>query len=78
MTASYYERFKRGSDDHSVRIGSNSITIAPVDGAHSHEALERFQTVAKMAIEHEGEGYEILIRVYRGRLATLLTLKPLT
>ena len=74
----YYEQLRRGSENHSVQIGTDGITIAPVDCADSRDALDRFQLVAKTAIEHDGEGYEICIRVYRGSLATLLTLKPLT
>jgi hypothetical protein len=77
MALSYYELFMRGSENHSVRIEKDSIAIAPVDFADKHEALKRFQSVAKMAVEHEGEGYEIRIRVYHRSLATFLMLKPM-
>jgi hypothetical protein len=75
LNARHYENFQRGSDRQSDRIDPDRIIIGPIDD--TTEALDRFQLVARTAIEQEGEGYEIVMRVFHGRIATKLTLRPL-
>jgi hypothetical protein len=73
-----YEWLSRGSADHVAKINSNTLEIWPTE--NTKEALERFQPIARKALDHAGEGYTILKTrqspLYSGDLYNWIVLKP--
>jgi hypothetical protein len=81
QTMGLYEQLSEGSDAHRAEKGIDSLTIAVIDD--SLASLERFQPVARAAIQgqHEG-GYKIIFehqssRHLSGNLYDKLVLKRL-
>ena len=59
---SVYDELIAGSELHRAKRNNGSVSIMPTD--NSHEALECFQTIALMAIDHEGEGLVAAIYLF--------------
>jgi hypothetical protein len=57
VSSSLYEELSTASKDHIVQGHKGRISISAIGS--SPEALEQFQPVARMAVEHEYEGYRI-------------------
>ena len=53
----FYERASKGSDRHRAIVNADSVQLLPIDG--SPDAIERFQPIAREAIENEGDGYKM-------------------